>query len=349
MSSGLDHLYATYIHRFLAEGVHYRDLLDIQARTGDMSRWCPVWSEFAQAAEERADRALATGLTATAATELTRASIYYFFAQFVLWHDPAAKRAAYERSARTLRRAAPYLDPALERMEIPFQDVTMPAYLHRPNGVAKPPCVILLGGLDTTKEEQLVISSLCVQRGLATLAFDGPGQGETFPRMRLGSDFDRSIYAVLDFIETRPEIDSTRLGVIGRSLGSYYASKSAAIDKRIKAAVAWGAMYHLRNYEVLPPLIQAGFLFVTGSKTLEEARPYFESVNLEGLASGITCPLLIVHGGRDRITPRENATRIAAEAKGLTEMLFWEDSYHCAHDRSHVVRPAMADFMLKHL
>jgi 2,6-dihydroxypseudooxynicotine hydrolase len=209
--------------------------------------------------------------------------------------------------------------------------------------------VILLGGLDTTKEEQLVISTLCAQRGLATLAFDGPGQGETFYRMKLTAEFDRALAAVLDFLEGRPEIDPGRIGIIGRSLGGHYGPRIAALDRRIKAVVAWGAMYHLKNYATMPKLTQDGFVYVTGSRTLEEARPYFESISLEGLASRITCPLQIVHGGLDRITPTENATRLAAEAKGPVEILLWEDSAHCAHDRSHICRPAMADFMAKHL
>jgi len=345
----IDFLYSTYTHRFLAEGVHYRDLLDIRGKIGDLAQWPSVWSDYAAAAEARAEQALAQRCMLTAGTELTRASLYYFFAQFLLWHDPGTKRIAYEHCARTFRRAASYLDPPLEPAAIPFRDIMLPAYLRRPKGVSRPPCVILLGGLDTTKEEQLVISTLCVQRGLATLAFDGPGQGETYYRMKLTAEFDQSIYAVLDFLGQRADIDAARIGIIGRSMGGHYAPKSAALDRRIKAAVAWGAMYHLRNWATMPPLTQQGFAYVTGSKTVEEVRPYFDSVDLEGVASKITCPLQIVHGGLDPITPTENATRMKAEAKGPTEIVFWEDSLHCAHDRAHICRPAMADFMLRHL
>ena len=345
----IDFLYSTYTHRFFAEGVHYRDLVDIRAKIGDLTQWPSAWSEFAAAAEARADQALAQRSTLTAGVELARASVYYFFAQFLLWHDPDTKRRAHEHCVRTFRRAAPYLDPPLEPVTIPFRDFTMPAFLRLPKGVSRPPCVVLLGGLDTTKEEQLVISTLCAQRGLATLAFDGPGQGETFYRMKLTPEFDQSIYAVLDFLGKRTDIDPARIGIIGRSMGGHYAPKAAALDRRVKAAVAWGAMYHLRNWATIPKLTQQGFAYVTGSKSIEDAVPYLDSVNLEGLASKITCPLQIVHGGLDPITPTDNATRLQAEAKGPTELLFWEDSLHCAHDRAHICRPAMADFMQRHL
>jgi 2,6-dihydroxypseudooxynicotine hydrolase len=341
--------YATYTHRFLAEGVTYRDLVDIRETVEDIAQWAPAWSRFAREAEERAERARAAGLALTAGTELARASIYYFFAQFLLWQDPVTKRAAYDNCARTFAQAAPWLDPPFERLEIPFEDIMLPAYLRLPKGATRPPCVVLLNGLDTTKEEQVVISTHCVQRGLATLSFDGPGQGETFPRRKLTPEADRAVYAVLDFLERRPEIDPARLGLIGRSLGGHFAPKVAAHDRRVKAVVAWGAMYHLRNYATIPENTRNVFVHATGSRSLDEARAFFDGITLEGVASRITCPLLIVHGGRDPITPADNATRLAAEAKGPVEMLFWEDGLHCAHDRPHICRPAMADFMLRRL
>ena len=341
--------YATYNHRFLAEGVTYRDLVDIQATVKTIDEWAPTWSKFAREAEERGERARAAGLELSAGTELARASIYYFFAQFLLWQDVAAKRAAYDQCARTFAQGAPWLDPPFLRLEIPFEDLMLPAYLRLPRGVTRPPIVVLLNGLDTTKEEQVVISNHCVQRGLATLSFDGPGSGETWPRRKLTTENDRAVYAVLNYLERRRDIDFDRLGLIGRSLGGHFAPKVAANDKRVKAVVAWGAMYHLRNYATIPENTRNIFVHATGSSSVEEARPFFEGLSLEGVASRITCPLMIVHGGRDPITPTDNATRLQAEAKGPVEMMFWEDGLHCAHDRPHICRPAMADFMLRHL
>ena len=54
-------------------------------------------------------------------------------------------------------------------------------------------------------------------------------------------------------------------------------------------------------------------------------------------------------GGRDTITPAENATLLLAKLNTEVETLIWEDSIHCCHDRAHIVRPAMADFMARHL
>jgi 2,6-dihydroxypseudooxynicotine hydrolase len=337
------------IHRFLADGVHYRDLVDIRAAIPDWSQWCAVWSRYAAAAEERGMLALGRALTRTAALEFSRAALYFHYAQNLYYDDPALKRKIHDRKVAVFRRAAPLLVPPLEPVQIAFDGIEMPGYLRLPPGRVKPPCVILLGGLDTTKEDYMVVNDLCVERGLATLAFDGPGQGETLFRMPWRRDFERSISAVLDYLDTRPEIDRTRIGIIGRSTGGFYAPKAAAIDTRIRAAVAWGAMYHLRNLASIPAATRDGFLFVSGAASVDEALRFFECINLEGFASKIRCPLLIVHGGLDTITPMENASRLAAEARGPVEKLIWEDSGHCCHDRSHIVRPGMADFMARRL
>ena len=49
--------YATYNHRFLAEGVTYRDLVDIRETVKETDQWAPTWSRFAREAEERGERA----------------------------------------------------------------------------------------------------------------------------------------------------------------------------------------------------------------------------------------------------------------------------------------------------
>jgi 2,6-dihydroxypseudooxynicotine hydrolase len=338
------------IHRFLADGVHYRDLLDIGAAIGQWSDWCRVWSEFAGAAAARGETAQKAGHRATAAREFARASLYYHYAQNFYFDDLTQKRAAEDQKVAIFQRAAALLDPPLERVEIPFEGTVIPGYFRLPKNVAKPPCVLLLGGLDTTKEDYLDVNNLCIERGLATFAFDGPGQGEMAWNMRWRPDFERAIYAVLDYLETRHEIDPGRIGLIGRSLGGHYGPKAAAGDKRLKAIVAWGVCYEVQPLGPRPKTVQDGFVFMTGEPTIEAAeRILRRSINLQGLGPSIKCPLLIVHGGLDKGTPLSLALRLAEEAGGIVEKLIWNDSIHCCHDRSHIMRPAMADFLARHL
>jgi len=237
----------------------------------------------------------------------------------------------------------------MERVEIPFENIKMAGYFRAPPNVKNPPCVILLGGLDTTKEDYLVVADHCLKRGLATLAFDGPGQGETQFEMLWRKHFETAVIAVIDYLETRTDIDRNRIGLIGRSMGGYFGPKTAAMDKRIKALVAWGVMYHLRNLAEVPKHTLEGFLYVSASKNLDQARAFYSSIDLSAYAPKITCPTLVVHGGLDAITPIDNANSLIKDLRCEYETLIYQDSGHCCHDRSHIVRPALADFMLRRL
>ena len=345
----LSYLWDNVFDRFLAEGAIYRELRDLKNQIRRYDEWRAAWAEVAHATEERAERLLQLENVQTAADDFRRAAIYYFFAQFLLWDDYLGKKETYGHCVRAFRVASKHFDVPQHPIEIPYDNIAMPGYLRLPPGTHRPPCVLLLNGLDTTKEEQLVISNLCVQRGLATISFDGPGQGETFYQKKMSSDYVQAVHAALDFAESREEINAARLGIIGRSLGSHYAARVAMLDDRVKAVVAWGSMFDLTNYRSIPPLTLAGFIYVTGSKTLEEARPYLESIDLRRVPGRIKCPLMVVNGGRDPITPPDNIDRMRSLGDGLVEVLFWEDGSHCAHDRPHICRPAMADFMRNNL
>jgi 2,6-dihydroxypseudooxynicotine hydrolase len=99
------------MHRFLGDGVHYRDLLDIRAAIGDWSQWCTVWSKFAEATEARGMQALDHKLSRTAAREFVRATLYFHYAQKLFYDDPLLKRATHDRKVAVFGRAASLLDP----------------------------------------------------------------------------------------------------------------------------------------------------------------------------------------------------------------------------------------------
>jgi 2,6-dihydroxypseudooxynicotine hydrolase len=337
------------IHRLLADGVHYRDARDIREAAADWKAWPATWAKWASAAEQRGAEALEKKTTLTAATEFARASLYYHYGQYMLFDDLRLKKEIHDKKRDAFIRAAKLFEVPMERVEIPFENIKMAGYFRAPPNVKNPPCVILLGGLDTTKEDYLVVADHCLKRGLATLAFDGPGQGETQFEMLWRKDFESAVIAAIDYLETRSDIDRSRIGLIGRSMGGYFGPKTAAVDKRIKALVAWGVMYHLRNLAEVPKHTLEGFLYVSASKNLEEGRAFYQSIDLAPYAPKITCPTLVVHGGLDAITPIDNASSLIKDLRCEYETLIYDDSVHCCHDRSHIVRPALADFMLRRL
>jgi len=54
-----------------------------------------------------------------------------------------------------------------------------------------------------------------------------------------GPDTEKAAAASVDYLETRSDVDSKRIGMMAVSLGGYYAPRAAAFEKRFKCAIAW--------------------------------------------------------------------------------------------------------------
>ncbi len=154
----------------------------------------------------------------------------------------SARAAVHEEMGN---KALPHLDPPGERVAIPYEGKQLYGNLRKPTGkpsntasVAKPPVVVMCMGLDSAKEEMDDYENRFLARGLATLAFDGPGQGEAEYDFALCPEYEKPVKAVFDFLETRADVDSARAGIWGVSLGGYYAPRAAAFERRIRACVA---------------------------------------------------------------------------------------------------------------
>ena len=253
----------------------------------------------------------------TAGECLQRAGVYYHFASFLFVHDLAQMKAAHKKPIDCRQAALPHLRPPGERVEIPYQGKTLAGILRKPAGVDKPPVVVMAVGLDSTKEEGDAYEAPFLARGMATLMFDGPGQGEAQYDFAIRGDYEVPVKAVIDYVETRDDLDAERIGMWGVSLGGYYAPRAAAFDKRIKACIALGGPFNWgAAWDGLPDLTREAFRVRSHCKTQDEARKNADTLSLDGIAHNITCPIFIVNGRHDRIVPAEDAERLAREVKG---------------------------------
>jgi 2,6-dihydroxypseudooxynicotine hydrolase len=334
--------------RFLADGGHYRELIKLRDKIIDWDAWPHVWAELADETEARGDEALKVGRKLTAAAEFSRAAIYYHFSQFVLQDDLVLKKKLHDEKNRVFMRGAHLMRDPIEKVSFPFRGIEITAYLRRPAGVSNPPVVVCLGGADTTKEDYLDFSNLCMERGLATFAFDGPGQGDTFFKMKMIPDFEAAVMAGIDYLETRQEVDATRIGIVGRSLGGYLAPKAASVDPRIKALACWGVKYDAKDLPRRTGVVARTMLTMAGCETVEQGAEFYKFMDLEGHVQNIKCPTFVTHGGLDAM-PIAGARRFIEELPTKAETMLWDDSIHCCHDRSHIMRPAIADFLMQNL
>src|SRR4029078_4016108 len=227
----------------------------------------------------------------TAAEMFQRAGVYYHFASFLFTHDQAQMKAANMKAVECRNIALPWLRPPGERVEIPYEGKTLYGILRKPEGVKNPPVVVMAVGLDSTKEETDAYEAPFHPRGMATLHFDGPGQGEGQYDFAIRGDYEVPVKAVIDYIETRDDLDKNRVGVWGVSLGGYYAPRAAAFDKRIKACIALGGPFDWgAAWDGLPELTRLAFQVRSHASDAAEAKKNAQPLSLVGLEQNITLP-----------------------------------------------------------
>jgi dipeptidyl aminopeptidase/acylaminoacyl peptidase len=341
---------AHWAPRFVANGVALTDFQEVTASISSWDDWCAAWSRRAALHEAMGREALAKGHGVSAGEHLQRAGIYYHFAKFLFVHKPDEMKAAHVKAVECRNAALPHLAPPGERVEIPYEGKRLFGILRKPAGITPPPIVVLTMGLDSAKEEADAYERAFLQRGMATLSFDGPGQGEGEYDFAIRGDYEVAITAVLDFLATRKDLDPVRAGLWGVSLGGYYAPRAAAFEKRIKACLALGGPYDFHEaWSGLADLTREAFRVRSHCATQEEALRNAATVSLKGVAERITCPIFVMNGKLDRLIPWQHAERLSREVKGPCTFLLIEDGNHVANNRSYRWRSQSADWLAEAL
>jgi dienelactone hydrolase len=356
----------------LAAGGEFGDIsliLDrLSKQAGHDEEWYTAWTWLAERLEARAAEALATGTKASVAENYFLASLYYKISeQFVPPADPI-RLQSYGHALRTFEKARALSDVPIERVLVPYDGKTLPAYFvpaAKSNGSGGgSPTVIFLCGLDTTKEMTVLrVRQKFATRGMNLLALDSPGVGEA---LRLGKIYTRHDYEVpvasaIDYLEARADVDRDRVGIVGSSLGGYYVGRAASFEPRLKAVVAWGANYdyhavwHRRitvGGSVAAPAFQ--LMYITGTDSMDAAMERIKDFKLAAVAHRITCPFLIVHGNEDQQISVDDAKRMfnAIGSKDKTLKIFSREeggAAHCQFDNHLPGLLYVADWLTKKL
>ena len=346
----VDQIFAHFIPRYRATGVDQNDLERLVARIDRWEDWCRIWSEEAGRHEALARDAEVKDRTLTAAEAWLRAAIYYHYGKHLFGAVPDEFDAAHANMLRCYASAAAGIAPPMQRLVVPFGEHRLHAYLRLPRDVERPPVAIILPGLDASKEELHVWSDAFLARGMATVTLDGPGQGECAAALPITTEWGRVIGAVIDLLEGRSDVDSTRVGVVGQSLGAFYAPLSAALEPRLKACVAnCGPFDFGPVLPQMPQVSQELFRIRAHLKTRDEALAFAHRLSLREVASRIKCPLLIVFGGGDKIIPASEGERLAKAASGPTELVVYEEGNHVCFNIPYKFRALTADWMIEHI
>jgi dienelactone hydrolase len=335
--------------RLIQNGVDYNDLMATIARTETWADWLPQWNRTADEQAEFAREADATGHALTAGQAWRRASVNRHFGKFVWMVDLELAAEATHRSVRETLTALARLDPSGERLEIAVPGGTSYANLRRPSGVARPPFVVVIPGLDSTKEEFFYFEQSFLDRGMATVSLDGPGQGETGLTLPIRPDYEVAVSPLLDLLAARDDLDHERIGVVGVSLGGYYAPRVVAHEPRVAAVAGISGPFRFGDmWDDLPPMTRQTFVVKSGARDDEEGRRLALTLDLTGVCGQIGVPALYVTGKLDRLIPWQQTQRQADETPKGTFVCFPEGN-HGVSNLPSKARPMIADWMADQL
>jgi dienelactone hydrolase len=336
--------------RFTANGV---DASDYARITGPLERWddwCAAWCVGGEEQFALGRDALKEGRLRSAGESFARAATYFHFGKFMFVHDADQAKQAHARAVDALNRATPLFVPPGSRHEIPFEHAKLVGLFRRPDQDGPHPTVLLIPGLDSTKEEFRDVERCFHDRGMATFALDGPGQGEAEWTLPIRPEWEVVGATVIEYLRSMPEVDEGRIGVWGVSLGGFYAARLASADLPIRATIALAGPYNLgATWKDLNPLTRHAFEVRSYSSSPQAAERRAWDMTLEGFAEKITQPIMVIMGKRDRLFPWQDGERLVTESKGESTLVLLEDGNHgCANVINHH-RPLSADWMAQHL
>lgn len=284
----------------------------------DGKSWAAAWVAQGDAHAETAAKAEADGDAEAARDAWYQAYGFYFLGRFPCPNHPD-KLASYRKEVAAYQRFGRYADPLIEVVTVPFDgregegdEITF--YVRMPEGIESPPVIVMWGGVDAWKEEMTILTEGLARAGLATVALDNVGTGQS--PIKAGPDGERQFLPVLDWVERAGRFAPGRVAIVGRSFGGHWATKLAHLfPERFRAAVNWGGGVH---YMFQPDWIEKSrhpdsYLMelvetrsrMLGATTDAEYIEGFRRLSLldQGLLDRPCAPLLLINGKDDTQCP----------------------------------------------
>jgi alpha-beta hydrolase superfamily lysophospholipase len=340
----------------------------LHQRIDEPQAWWEEWTAVAAQVEQKADAAAAVGRSATAGNYYLRAGNYYYTGERMV-PPGEQKLGIYRKALRCYQEGLKRRCPNIEIVDVPYEGTALPAYFLK-SLVAKGPAptVVLFDGLDNCKEMSVLFAGLELAfRGFHTLAIDGPGQGEALRLRNLPARYDYEVpgTAAYEYVASRADVDPKRVAIMAYSAGGYYAPRAAAFEKRYAACIAWGPHYDYHavwekrwaamkkdHNSVASSHFQLPW--VLGVADMETAMEKLKKFTLAGVAEKITCPMLILWGEEDKLTPREVAHQLhdAVASKDRTLKIFTDKeggAEHCQVDNRQVGTDYICDWLAQRM
>ena len=326
----------------------------------DESSFNRAWLETAELVERRGRACEEVGNWISARNFYQRATNYYRLAQFFMLPESEERIKVLRKIDEVFEDACRLLAVENEKVYIPYEGATMPGYLFKaPNAVAT--VIQLNGGDELSSENWFTAGSTFVEAGYNYLVFEGPGVGLTLLERKVPRRQDTENYVgpAIDYLESRGDIRTDQIIMVGTSFGSFDVLRASSFEKRVTAAIASSPAYELNWPKLvrwMTPAFQQYACKTVGAPSLEEltGNPKYK-YTLAGALEHMTCPLLLIQGDEELLVqpePLNQYLRIFEEAGTPNKkMTFVEKSgklgglEHCQKDNVHMQHEIMFNWL----
>lgn len=274
-----------------------------------MKQWAAMGDKLIALADEDIEK----GRSFSASNKLERASLYLITAERMQGHGHPGRPETYAKARTAFDRSTEVGSLNRERVEVPLGEGTMPALFSRAPGGGRKPVVVFCNGLDSCKELLFWtrLPEELARRGISTLCVDQPGSGEALRLQGLPVDPHSEHWAskAVDWLEQQPDVDPTRIGMTGISLGGHFAPRAVAYEPRFVSGAVWGANHNWREVQTKRmsregenpvPHYWAHVHWAFGATDQDDFLAKSEEMNLNGHMDAVRVPFLVTHGANDR-------------------------------------------------
>src|SRR5487761_32965 len=313
------------------------DFMGVRSR---IRKFSDISREFARAAARReavAKRYEDEGRTVAARENYFIASLLYGSAQWPIFENTPKNMELNQKKVACYMKYAKYADHEIRRVEVPFGDnKKLPGYLHLPYKKSEDPfpSVLSIDGMDGFKEMMhSIYGDKILERGMASLALDGPGQGECTTRniQVTGTNFVEAGRAALEWMRSQPELDPNRIALTGVSFGSFWCTQIAAADKRIKGCAVYAVCHEPgcnTIFNMASPTFKLRFMYMAGCDDEDKFDRFAQTLSLKEMGEKISCPYLAIAGEDDQLSPIQYTYDLLNSIKSPKELIVYEGADH---------------------
>jgi dienelactone hydrolase len=312
------------------------DFAAIRQRVQKMADIGPAFEAVARRREAKAKAALEAEQMVTARDNYFMAAVHWGAAQWPYDQNDETNIAYNQKKRECYGKYAELADHRVEAVWIPFADKVVPAWFHLPPSYkgGRIPAVIAIPGMDSFKEVNVALyGDRWLNRGIAVLAIDGPGQYEA-PILGTYFSVENWVAAakpVFDWLAGRPEIDGDRIGVTGTSFGSFFGTILTASEPRIRACAVMSVCHEPGCHTIFQeasPTFKKRFMYMSGIADEAKFDEFRKTITWEGHAEKIKAAYLCVAGEAEELSPLEHSERLVRTLKGPKRMVVYQDSRH---------------------